>query len=76
MSTVLAELHDYAGERGRAMGMPVSEFTDQAFKGLVAGDEVVCIGHVVAVDGPTYHGFVAARKNIFDKLSDILMAHF
>lgn len=41
----LAELHDYIGaERGRQMGIPLNEFTDQAWAGLSSGNDEVFVG--------------------------------
>lgn len=71
-----AELHDYAGPRGRAFGMPVNEFADQAFNALVNGDEQVSIGHIMATDPETFKSLVMVRKTIFDKLSDLIMSQF
>ena len=40
-----AELHDYMGvEKGRQLGMPLAEFTDQAWAGLINGDDEVFVG--------------------------------
>ncbi|KAJ5522678.1 oxidoreductase [Penicillium frequentans] len=42
---VQTELHDYMGaEKGRQMGMPLQEFTDKAWEGLVKGDDEVYVG--------------------------------
>lgn len=42
---VQTELHDYMGEeRGRAMGMPVDAFTEQAYNGLASGKDEVSVG--------------------------------
>ncbi|PYH43105.1 oxidoreductase, short-chain dehydrogenase/reductase family [Aspergillus saccharolyticus JOP 1030-1] len=44
---VQTELHDYIGpERGRQMGMPLDEFTDQAWAGLSSGDDEVFVGFI------------------------------
>lgn len=43
----IAELHDYLGvEKGRQMGMPLNEFTDQAWAGLSNGDDEVFVGFI------------------------------
>jgi hypothetical protein len=58
------------------MGMPVEEFVEEAYSGLVKGDENVDVG----LPGPTskedYHALVVTRQKIFNSLSDVLMAHF
>ncbi|KAJ5651508.1 oxidoreductase [Penicillium longicatenatum] len=42
---VQTELHDYMGaDKGRQMGMPLEEFTDKAWEGLVEGDDEVHVG--------------------------------
>lgn len=43
---VQTELHDsiMGEERGRALGMPVDVFTDQAYKGLCTGEPEVHVG--------------------------------
>lgn len=42
---VQTELHDYMGEeRGRALGMPVNVFTEQAYEGLCGGEETLIVG--------------------------------
>ncbi|KAI4124803.1 MAG: hypothetical protein LQ338_004629, partial [Usnochroma carphineum] len=42
---VQTELHDYMGpEKGRALGMPLDQFCDQAYEGLAKGEDQVIIG--------------------------------
>ncbi|KAF9890681.1 hypothetical protein FE257_005547 [Aspergillus nanangensis] len=42
---VQTELHDYMGaEKGRQMGMPLEEFTNKAWQGLIKGDDEVYVG--------------------------------
>ncbi|AEO69900.1 f18c9466-59c1-4a6e-891b-15973c221a81 [Thermothielavioides terrestris] len=44
---VQTELHDYLGpERGRNLGMPLDEFTAQAWQGLANGDDEVHVGFI------------------------------
>ncbi|KAL2857167.1 hypothetical protein BJY01DRAFT_231176 [Aspergillus pseudoustus] len=43
---VQTELHDYMGEKGATLGMPIKQFTDEAFKGLQAGQDQVVVGHI------------------------------
>ncbi|KAG8528501.1 uncharacterized protein KY384_007419 [Bacidia gigantensis] len=70
---VQTELHDYAGEKGRSMGMPVDEFTDKAFKGMISGVDQVTIGAV----GPqeAFTELVQKRQTAFENLSTIMRAH-
>ncbi|KAL7658333.1 hypothetical protein ACMYSQ_004464 [Aspergillus niger] len=41
---VQSELHDYMGEEGRKVGMPLKEFTDEAFQGLLDGKDQIVVG--------------------------------
>lgn len=63
-------------ERGRALGMPLDQFTEEAYKGLVENQEQVIVG----VPGPTakedYAQLLKSRQVIFDSLSDMIMTHF
>ncbi|GKZ19554.1 hypothetical protein AbraIFM66951_011269 [Aspergillus brasiliensis] len=44
---VQTEIHDFMGEeKGRSVGMPLKEFTDQAYQGLVEGKDQVIVGSV------------------------------
>ncbi|KAL3465537.1 hypothetical protein BJX64DRAFT_275136 [Aspergillus heterothallicus] len=43
---VQTELHDYMGKKGATLGMPIDQFTDEAFKGLQAGQDQVVVGHI------------------------------
>ncbi|KAK4041539.1 hypothetical protein C8A01DRAFT_14718 [Parachaetomium inaequale] len=72
---VQTEIHDYMGpEIGRAMGMPVSEFTDKAWAQLAAGNELVIVGSM----GPEerFLEMVRMREKAFEDLSDLMLAHF
>ncbi|KAF9880699.1 short-chain dehydrogenase reductase family [Colletotrichum karsti] len=72
---VQTELHDYMGEeRGRAIGIPVQEFTDKTYAQLVAGSEDVLVGSVGA-EGP-YLEIWNARKKHSNDVSNFLLSHF
>ncbi|KAL2808601.1 hypothetical protein BJX63DRAFT_424480 [Aspergillus granulosus] len=43
---VQTELHDYMGEKGAQFGMPIDQFTDEAFRDLQAGLDQVVVGHL------------------------------
>lgn len=50
---VATELHDYIGPRGREIGIPVSEFVAEAWAGLAAGLDEICVGPAKAMrDNP------------------------
>lgn len=66
---VQTELHDYMGkEKGRAMGMPLAQFCDEAYEGLARGKDHIFIGSI----GPslqTFMDFVSKRRWTFEFLA-------
>ncbi|KAI4187644.1 MAG: hypothetical protein L6R41_002669 [Letrouitia leprolyta] len=71
---VQTELHDYVGkERGRAMGMPLDQFCDQAYDGLAKGQDQVVIGSI----GPSenFMDVVNKRRGAFDFLAKMIRTH-
>lgn len=71
---VQTELHDYMGaEKGRAMGMPADQFTDEAYKGLAAGKDQIGIGSI----GPPeqFYDIVDKRRTAFENLAKIMRSH-
>ncbi|KAL6864055.1 hypothetical protein J3F83DRAFT_744436 [Trichoderma novae-zelandiae] len=74
---VQTDLHDYMGvERGRALGMPLDEFTEKAYAGLVEGKEEILIGHINGSSVEDTHEFLAKRAKLFDAISKELTVHF
>ncbi|KAK4251264.1 hypothetical protein C7999DRAFT_37873 [Corynascus novoguineensis] len=72
---VQTELHDYMGhEVGRKVGMPLQDFTDQAWEQLAAGAELVVVGAVPTVEG--FAEMVEARRNGFEGLANLMLQHF
>ena len=61
-------------ERGRSMGMPVNEFTDKAYAGLVSGTDHVIIGSVGPED--LFLEIAHKRREAFDSLSKFMLQHF
>ncbi|KEF52594.1 uncharacterized protein A1O9_11437 [Exophiala aquamarina CBS 119918] len=65
---VQTELHDERHQpdlkNGRSMGMPLDEFTDEAFTGLANGDENVVIG----MSQMAWEAFELKRQDIFKRL--------
>ncbi|KAK3308582.1 uncharacterized protein B0T15DRAFT_111509 [Chaetomium strumarium] len=69
---VQTELHDYMGtERGRAVGMPLAAFVEQAWSQLAAGSEQV----TVAAD-EDYLKLLDHRRTRFEAMSDLMEKHF
>ncbi|KAJ5594620.1 uncharacterized protein N7459_000828 [Penicillium hispanicum] len=73
---VQTELHDYMGEeKGRALGMPVDQFTNEAHKGLLEGKDQIVVG---AVGNPEiFHEIVDKRRQAFTNLASFMrsLAH-
>lgn len=71
---VQTELHDYMGEeKGRALGMPLVEFCDKAYDGLVSGDDQIVIGSI----GPQekFMNVIHNRRSIFEFLAKMMRFH-
>ena len=60
-------------ERGRSFGMPVKDFTDQAYEGLVSGKDQILVGSIGPAD--TFNDIVDKRRNAFEDLSKLLMGN-
>ncbi|KAK7957725.1 oxidoreductase- short-chain dehydrogenase/reductase family [Apiospora saccharicola] len=74
---VQTELHDWMGvENGRALGMPVNEFTEIAYEELSKGDELVVVGSIATEPREAYMDLVERRRRIFDKLSGAMLSRF
>ena len=67
-----AELHDKTRgeEAGRAMGMPLDKFTDEAYQGLASGKEAVFVGGIGP--GRTFHEAVEKRDEVFMWLAKMM----
>ena len=70
-------MHDYMGDRGRSLGMPLDEFTDKAYEGMMAGKDHVIIG-TVGPAGPggqaeMYLEVVEKRRSVFEWLSKMML---
>lgn len=66
-------------EQGPKMGMPVEEFTDQAFKGLTSGQDHIVIGSIGLGPSPAaeaFHEVVAKRNFAFERLAEMIRGHF
>ncbi|KAL8867919.1 MAG: hypothetical protein Q9174_005345, partial [Haloplaca sp. 1 TL-2023] len=62
------ELHDEKHQpeikNGRQMGMPLDQFTNEAYEGLAAGKEEVVVGKSVE----WYEAFEPQRQEVFRKM--------
>lgn len=63
-------------DRGRALGMPLKDFTEVAFKELLKGEELIIIGSIATEPRETYMDLVDKRRKIFNKLSGAMLSHF
>jgi short-subunit dehydrogenase len=70
---VQTELHDYAGPKGKQMGMPVEEFIDIAYKGLVSGSDQIVIGDIGGA--ARFNSIIDERRAVFEGLAKILQSH-
>lgn len=71
-----AELHDYAGEHGRKMGMPLDEFIAEAYPLLASGQENINIKQPLMATPESYAAFVSERQRMFDGIANALLAQF
>ncbi|KAL8927000.1 MAG: hypothetical protein Q9208_002545 [Pyrenodesmia sp. 3 TL-2023] len=66
---VQTELHDEKHQpdikNGRQIGMPLDQFTDEAYAGLAAGKEEVAVGNA----GDWYNAFEVQRQQLFNKMA-------
>lgn len=58
------------GDKGRSLGMPVDQFTDEAHKGLLNGEDQIIIGAVGPED--TFHEIVDKRRAAFENLAKLI----
>lgn len=63
-------------ERGRALGMPLAEFTEQAYAALASGEEEIIIGNLHGATPEDVQVFLGKKKLMFDNLSNALALHF
>ncbi|PYI12716.1 short-chain dehydrogenase/oxidoreductase [Aspergillus sclerotiicarbonarius CBS 121057] len=68
---VQTELHDYMGEEaGRSFGMPVGEFTEQAYQGMTEGKDQIIIGSLGPAD--VFNDIIDKRRAAFTNLAKMV----
>lgn len=71
---VQTELHDYMGEeKGRALGMPLVKFCDEAYDGLASGKDQVIIGSIGPLE--KFLDIVDKRRGTFEFLAKMMRSH-
>ena len=69
---VQTELHDKKNqpdlENGGSFGMPIAEFTDEAWRGLESGETDIPVGRSKG----SYEGWEAVRQDEFRKMADMI----
>lgn len=60
-------------ETGRKFGMPLDAFTEEAYKGLAAGNPTTFVGNI----GPAemFHDIVEKRMTIINMLAQVMRGH-
>lgn len=74
---VKTELHDYMGvEVGRNLGMPLDKFTEDAYQGLLTGEDTIAVGAIMLPGAKeTIADIVTKRRSMFTALSDLIRSH-
>jgi hypothetical protein len=57
-------------EDGRKLGMPLDIFTEEAYKGLVAGQDQIVIGSIGSAE--TFNEIIDKRRSAFTTLAKIM----
>ena len=61
-------------EKGRALGMPVQDFVDIAYKELSGDKDFIVVGSIATEPREVYMDLVEQRRRIFDKLSKAMLS--
>ncbi|KAF2705930.1 NAD(P)-binding protein [Pleomassaria siparia CBS 279.74] len=74
---VQTELHDFESgpEAGKAFGMPADQFTEEAYKELMAGTENIVIGEVGGSTKEQFLEIAERRMAAVQRLSQLIRAH-
>ena len=59
-------------EAGRKLGMPLDQFTEQAYKELVAGHDQIMIGSVVGMPPQEFNEIVEKRRAGAENLAKMM----
>jgi hypothetical protein len=70
----VAELHDYMGvEVGRNLGMSLDQFTEEAYQGLLSGEDTFAVGAIMIPGAKeAMADIVAKRRTIFNSLAELI----
>lgn len=73
----VAELHDYMSvEVGRNLGMPLEKFTEEAYQGLLSGEDTISVGAIMLPGAKeAIADIVAKRRTIFTSLAELIRSH-
>jgi hypothetical protein len=67
-------LHDYMGlEVGRNLGMPLDKFTENAYQGLVSGEDTITVGALMMPGAKEVIAeIVEKRRTMFNQLAKLI----
>ena len=57
-------------EKGRGMGMPLGQFIDAAYQGLLAGKDQIVIGSAGSAE--VFNDIVDKRRSVFEELAKMM----
>lgn len=60
-------------EKGRALGMPLDAFTNEAHQGLLAGKDQIIVGSIGPAD--IFNEIIDKRRTAFDNLAKMFRSH-
>jgi hypothetical protein len=61
------------GEKGATLGMPIDQFTNEAFEGLEAGKDTVVVGYIPPRE--VFFDILEKRRKTFEGLTDATRPH-
>ena len=67
---VQTELHDYIGPKGKQLGMPVEEFIDAAYNGLLSVSDQIVIGDIGGA--ARFNNIIGERRAAFEGLAKLM----
>lgn len=61
---------------GRNLGMPLDEFTDEAYQGLLSGEDTIPVGAIMIPGAKeVIADIVAKRRTVFTSLAEMMRSH-